>query len=186
LVALALLLAAPAGAQTLVELRGSNTKYRFVDVNHTFGSGLVLDALYVGVPGQDEFYLGAGFQWKAASWLTITPLVYGLRGAQNDETGVVTAACVVLETRPLKAVGFVARFVRVDGGIASYNFVDSLDVSHAFGKTWELGLSTTLYWPQTQGVVGPMLRRNDARGSWAFSLRGGSDTEARLTRVMTF
>ena len=51
-------LPAPARAQTAVELRGSTAAYRFADVNHTFANGVMLDALYVAVPGQDEFYLG--------------------------------------------------------------------------------------------------------------------------------
>ena len=49
-------------AQTTTEARGSNSKYRFVDVSHAFKSHVVFDALYIGVPGSNEVFVGGGFR----------------------------------------------------------------------------------------------------------------------------
>ena len=86
--ALAVFGAAPAAsAQTVVELRGSSTRYRFVDVNHTFSSKLFLDALYIGVPGMNELYLGAGYAWSPSTSFSLTPILYGVAGKENRERG---------------------------------------------------------------------------------------------------
>jgi len=135
----ATLLAVPAAAQTVVELRASTTKYRYVDVAHTFASGAVVDLLYLGAPGADELYVGAGYQWKAATSLTLTPILYAVAGKQAGECGIVPGALV------------------------------------SFDKAGE--------W---NPLVGPVVKRNDARGSWAVSLRWGYRTDARLVRIITF
>jgi hypothetical protein len=175
-------------AQTAVELRGSTTRYRFVDVNHTFPSGVMLDALYLGVPGQNELYLGGGYAWKAARALTVIPLVYGVAGRENGERGVALCAYVLGDAGPWKAVAFVGRFVRASGDVATYDFVDSVDVTRKAAGRWDVGLSSTIYRQEVgwSHYTGPMARRSDARGSWALSVRAGYDTEVRLVRVLTF
>lgn len=35
-------------------------------------------------------------------------------------------------------------------------------------------------------LIGPVIIRNDERGSWKVHIRGGSNFEARLTRTLTF
>ena len=57
-------------AQTTMEARGSNSKYRFVDVSHASKNNVVVDALYIGVPGSNEVFVGGGYQFKPAKWLT--------------------------------------------------------------------------------------------------------------------
>lgn len=187
LVAMAAGLAAPAAAQTGVELRGSTARYRFVDLNHTFRRGEVVDALYIGVPGQDEFYLGLGYTWKASRTLTITPLLYGVAGAQNGERGLALGASVLWDDAPWKVVAFAGRFVRLSGDVATYDFVDSVDLTRQVVGRWDAGVSSTIYrldvgWSHQ---TGPMVRLRDAHGSWALSARFGSDDEVRLVRVLS-
>ena len=64
-------------AQTRMDVRGSSIQYRFLDVSHTFKSNVVFDALYIGVPGSNEVFVGGGYQFKPAKWLMISPLLYG-------------------------------------------------------------------------------------------------------------
>src|SRR5712692_7234201 len=77
-----------AAAQTGAELRGSTARYRFVDLNYTFPSGIMADALYLGIPGQNELYLGLGYTLKPAPWLTVVPLAYGVAGREKGERGI--------------------------------------------------------------------------------------------------
>jgi hypothetical protein len=180
--------AAPARAQTAVELRGSTIRYRFVDVNHTFASGIMLDLLYLGVPGQNELYLGGGYTWKAARGLTLIPLAYAVAGHEQRERGVMLGAYVLAEGGPWKGIAFLGRFIRVSGGVATYDFLDTADVTHRLARAWDAGVSSTVY-RQDVGwshLTGPVVRRNDARGSWALSARAGYDFEVRLVRILTF
>ncbi|PYQ07389.1 MAG: hypothetical protein DMF82_03920 [Acidobacteria bacterium] len=160
---------APAAAQTVVELRASTTKYRFLDLSHAFANRVVLDALYLGVPGMNELYLGAGYQLRPATGISVAPLLYVVGGKEND------------------VLGFAGHFFRTSGRVSDYRFVDALDLTRALGR-WELGASAGAY--HTSGdltaLAGPTVKRNDQRGSWAVSARFGSDTELRLLRILTF
>jgi hypothetical protein len=178
---------AAARAQTSVELRGSTARYRFADVNHTFGNGVMLDALYVAVPGQDEFYLGLGYTWKPARGLTLIPLAYGVAGVQKQERGVVVGAYVLGDSGPWNLVAFAGRFIRASGGVATYDFLDSLDLTHTVAGKWDAGVSSTVYRQDTgwSHLTGPLVRRRDGRGSWGLSVRTGYDTEVRLVRILT-
>ncbi len=185
---LATVAAGVADAQTAMEIRGSSTRYRFVDLNHTFGNGIMVDALYLGVPGQNELYLGAGWQWKAAPALTLIPLAYGVAGRENEERGVMLGAYVLAGSGPWKAIAFAGRFICVSGHVRTYDFLDSLDLTRTLHGRWDVGASASVYreregWSQASG---PMIRRNDGHGSWALSVRFGYETEIRLVRVLTF
>ncbi len=181
-------LPAPASAQTGIEVRGSTASYRFADVNHTFRNGVMLDALYVGVPGQDEFYAGVGYTWKVARGLTLIPLAYGVAGVQEEERGVVIGAYVLGDAGPWKLIAFAGRFVRISGGVGTYDFVDSVDLTRKVAGRWDAGVSSSIYRQDTgwSHITGPMVRRTDAHGSWALSVRFGYDTEVRLVRILTF
>jgi hypothetical protein len=181
-------LPASARAQTAIELRGSTASYRFADLNHTFSNGVMLDALYVGVPGQDEFYLGVGYTWKASRGLTVIPLAYGVAGVQKEERGVVLGAYVLGDAGPWKLIAFAGRFVRISGGVATYDFGDSLDLTYKVAGRWDAGVSSSVYRQETgwSHLTGPVVRRRDARGSWALSVRSGYDKEVRLVRILTF
>jgi hypothetical protein len=188
LTALALGLAVPAAAQTVLELRGSTTRYRFVDLNHTFAGGLMLDALYLGVPGQNELYLGAGYAWKLARGLTVIPLLYFVAGREQGERAIAPCVYVLADAGPWKAVAFAGRVARVSGGVATYDFADSIDVTRKAVGRWDAGVSSSIYrldsgWSHQ---TGPLLRRTDARGAWSLALRFGSDRELRLVRVLSF
>jgi hypothetical protein len=181
------LLAAPLSAQTVVELRGSTTKYRFVDVAHTFANRIVLDALYVGVPGMNELYLGAGYQLRPSAGVSVAPVLYAVLGRESHERGLCLGALLAVDRGGWRAAGFAGHFFRTSGEVADYTFVDALDVTRAFGR-WELGASTGVF--ATGGdatwLVGPTVKRNDRRGAWAASARFGDDTEFRLLRILTF
>jgi hypothetical protein len=180
--------ASGAAAQTGLELRGSTARYRFVDLNHVFASGLMADALYLGVPGQNELYLGLGYTLKLARGLTVVPLVYGVAGHEKSERGLALCASVLAEGGPWKAIVFAGRFVRTSGGVATYDFADSIDLTRKVSGRWDAGVSSTVYrldtgWTQQ---TGPLVRRTDARGTWALSARLGDTSEVRLVRVLTF
>jgi hypothetical protein len=180
-------LAAPLSAQTVVELRASTTKYRFLDVAHTFANHVVLDALYLGVPGMNELYLGAGYQLRPAAGVSVAPILYAVLGKENHERGACLGALLSVDRGGWKVLGFVGHFFRMGGGVSDYTFVDALDLTRVSGR-WELGASAGAY--ETRGdmtwLVGPTVKRNDRRGAWAASARFGSDTELRLIRILSF
>ena len=179
--------AAPAWAQTVVELRASSTHYRFADFSHTFASGAVVDVLYLGADGSDELYAGAGYQWKISKAVVLTPLLYGVAGKQAGERGVVAGAILSVDTGGWKTVGFIGNFFRLAGDVPDYFFLDTLDATRVLGR-WELGVSSGFFRQSGDWnpLVGPVVKRNDSRGSWALSARFGSDTDVRLVRVLTF
>jgi hypothetical protein len=59
---------------------------------------------------------------------------------------------------------------------------------HRIAGRWDAGVSSTVYRQDTgwSHFTGPLVRRRDARGSWALSVRTGDDTEVRVVRVLTF
>lgn len=188
LAAASLLLAFPAAAQTVFEGRyGFETEYRFVDLSYTFKSGPYLEALYLGVPGQNELYLGAGFQFRPAAGVTFTPILYAVLGKENDERGVCFGGLLSVDRSGWKLLGFAGHFIPSRGDVDDYTFVDALDLTRAIGK-WEAGASVGLF--ATGGdatwLVGPTLKHNDRLGAWAFSARFSDDTEYRVIRVLVF
>jgi hypothetical protein len=193
LVALAALLAtltlAPgAQAQTVVEARyGAHTEYRFFDLSRTFANGLLLDGLYTGVPGLNELYLGVGGQLHPIKGLTITPMAYAVFAKELHERGVTLGALIALDRGGFKGVGFAGHFIRIDGDNPNYDFADALDLTRAIGK-WEAGVSTGFFHQAGEWtwLVGPTVKRNDAKGQWAVSARFGDDTEVRFLRIFVF
>jgi len=188
LIALAATLSATASAQTMIEVRGSSTEYRFVDLNHTFRSGLFLDVVYVGAPGSNELYAGGGWSFRPRKGVTLTPIFYGVAAKENDERGVVLAGSLFIDRGGWRVLGFGGHFFRVSGEVPDYDFLDSLDVTRLFAKRWELGVSTGFLriagdW---NGLVGGTVKLNDARGTTALSVRGGYRGELRLIRTLTF
>ncbi len=189
--ALLLLLAASpdaARAQTVVELRGSTTEYRFVDLNHTFENGLFLDLLYLGAKGSNELFAGGGFTFRPAKGVALTPIVYGVGAKENGERGVALCASVYVDRGGWRLLGFGGRFLRTSGEVPDYDFLDSLDVTRLIAGKWELGVSAGFL--HTGGawneLIGGTLKLNDKRGATALALRGGYDTELRLIRSFVF
>src|SRR5262245_20634901 len=113
---LLLLVAANASGQTVFEGRyGFETEYRFVDLTHTFARGPYLEALYTGVPGQNELYLGAGFQLRPTRGFTITPAIYAVFGKENDQQGVAVGGLVSVDRSGWKVLAFAGHFFHTSG-----------------------------------------------------------------------
>lgn len=177
-------------AQNYVELRVGQSKngtYRYTEFTHTFPEKIVIDLLYLGVPGQNELYAGVGYQLKPNKALTITPLLYGVIGKENNERGIAPGVFVSASKRGWNINAFLGHFEPLEGNVPRYTFLDSLDVTKKRKKV-ELGVSTGFYhiagnW---NPLFGPLIVKNDERGSWRLSLRGGSALEVRLTRTLNF
>jgi hypothetical protein len=184
---------AQAAPPNYVELRGAvngdGDLYRYAEYTRFFASGLTLDSVYIGVPGQNEIYLGAGYGIKLTPTLTLTPLGYAVVGldGETDQFGLALGIFVVGTAGPWGVYTFAGYFEPLSGTVPRYFFVDSLDVSRRIGK-WELGVSTGHYaiggdW---SALIGPLVVRNDAHGAWRLLVRGGSSFEARLVRTLGF
>ena len=183
------LLPAAAQAQTVVELRGATTEYRFVDLNRTFESGLFLDLLYLGSETSNELYAGAGWSWKPAAGVTLTPIFYGVAGKEGHERGIALCGSVFVDRAGWRVLGFGGRFLRVSGEVPAYTFLDSLDVTRVLAGKWELGASAGFLrigggpWNE---LIGGTLKFNDKRGATAVAVRGGYTTELRVIRTLVF
>jgi hypothetical protein len=186
-----LLLLAPgpaADAQTVVELRGATTEYRFVDLNHTFKRGLFLDLLYLGSEVSNELYAGVGWSWRPAQGVTLTPIVYGVAGKEGDQRGVALCGSVFVDKGGWRVLGFGGQFLHTSGEVADYTFLDSLDLTRVIAKRWELGVSGGFLksgdaWNE---LLGGTLKFNDRLGASAVAVRGGYTTELRLIRTFVF
>jgi hypothetical protein len=181
---------APLDAQTVVELRGATTEYRFVDLNHTFKKGVLLDLLYLGSETSNELYAGAGWSWKPAPGVTLTPIVYGVAGKEADELGIALCGSIFIDRGGWRVLGFGGQFLRTSGDVPDYTFLDSLDVTRVFAGKWELGVSAGFLhfggessWNE---LLGGTLKFNDKRGATAIAVRGGYTTELRLIRTLVF
>jgi hypothetical protein len=176
-----------AAAQAVAEVRLADTHYRFVDVSFTRKNGVVFDGFYVGVPGSNELNVGGGFAFKRNA-LTLTPLIYAVVGKEGGERGIKTALLTAYERNGWKLGAFVGAFIRTSGSTNSYQVLDTADLTRTLRTRWELGLQAGFFrsggaW-NTQ--VGPLLKLNDARGTWAVSYRFGHPKELRAGRVFVF
>jgi hypothetical protein len=174
-------------AQHVVEVRGADTKYRYVDWNYTFTSGPVVDVFYVGVPGSNELNVGGGCAIKTGG-LVLVPLLYAVIGHEGGQRGAKVALLALVDRAGWKAAGFLGAYIPGAGDVASYQVLDTLDVTRAVGKRWEVGAQAGFFrtgesWnPQ----VGPLVKLNDRHGAWAVSYRFGPEDEFRVGRVLTF
>jgi len=174
-------------AQTVAEVRLADTRYRFVDVSFTAKNGAVFDGFYVGVPGSNEINVGGGYVFKRNA-LTLTPLLYAVVGKEGGERGIKTALLAAVDRNGWKFLSFLGAFVRVSGSTDSYQVLDTADLTRTFASRWELGVQAGFFrsggsW-NTQ--IGPLLKLNDAHGTWAASYRFGHEKEFRVGRVFVF
>lgn len=174
-------------AQGVAEVRLADTRYRFVDVSFTRKNGVVFDGFYVGVPGSNELNVGGGFAFQRKR-LVLTPLVYAVVGKEGGQRGVKTALLTAYDSHGWKFGSFLGAFIRTSGSTDSYRVLDTADLTRAFATRWELGVQAGFFrsggaW-NTQ--IGPMLKLNVARGTWAVSYRFGSERELRVGRVFLF
>jgi hypothetical protein len=103
LIALSCLAEAQSDPQEYVELRAAYGKsgwYRFAEYTHTFRNRVLVDFVYLGVPGQNELYAGAGYQFRLSKALTFTPLFYGVLGKENGQRGLAAGVFAVQECLP--------------------------------------------------------------------------------------
>ena len=173
-----------------VELRAAVTRdglYRYAEFSHAFRNKAVLDVLYIGSPGQNEFYGGLGYQVNATPSLAVTPLLYGVIGKENGERGVALGAFVSGTVGQWSVYSFLGHFRPIEGSVPAYTFLDSFDLSRKL-EAWELGLSTGFFYLDGtwNAQVGPVVTRNDHAGAWRFSIRGGTQSEGRLIRTVSF
>jgi hypothetical protein len=186
-VAVALSLPVPAASQHLIEVRGADTEYRFVDWNYTWKNGAVVDVFYVGVPGSNEFNLGGGYGYKAGN-LLLVPLVYAVIGVEGSQRGVKIALLAAYEHGGWKLVSFLGHYAHVSGEMPSYQVLDTLDFTRKLGGRWELGVQAGFFhvdgdWNEQ---IGPLVKLNDRLGAWAVSYRFGPQREFRVGRVLAF
>ena len=182
-----ILTAATAHAQHVVELRAADTEYRFADWNYTSARGFVADVFYVGVPGSNELNVGGGFALTRGP-LIVTPLVYVVAGREGGQRGVKVALLAMVDAHGWKATAFVGHYIAASGEVDAYQVLDTLDVTRAVGRGWELGAQAGFFrtageWNQQ---IGPLVKHADSRGAWAVSYRFGPQREFRIGRVLTF
>lgn len=173
-------------AQHTIEVRGADSKYRFVDWTFPVWRSFMADFFYVGVPGSNEFNLGAGYGFKPAPSLLVAPLVYAVIGKEGGQCGVKFAALIVFEKAEWKANVFVGHFAPVSGNVSRYQVLDTGDVTRVLFRCWEAGFSTGFFHAGTDWnpQVGPLVKRNDRLGAWGLSYRFGPQRELRVTRVL--
>ena len=110
-----------------------------------------------------------------------------MAGLEEEQRG--AALGIILEgwTEHTGSYLFIGHFHPTSGNVPSYTFVDSLDLTRRVG-TWEIGPSLSYYEEEDERswFFGPVVVRNDARGAWRGSVRGGSYWEARLVRTFDF
>jgi hypothetical protein len=182
--------AAQAPPRNYIEVRGARGEdgafYRYAEYTRTLGR-VVFDGVYLGVPGQNELYLGLGYPFHPTPGLTLTVLAYGVVGKENRELGIAPGLSLTGTAGRWTLYGFMGYFEPLRGDVPRYAFLDSFDVARKVGR-WELGLSTGHYvvsgtWT---ALVGPMVVRDDSLGTWRLYVRGGSALEVRLSRTLAF
>lgn len=176
-----------AEAETELEMRVASTEYRFVDLNRSFDSGLVFDALYTGEPGMDEVHVGLGYDLSSSERSSMIPIVYAGFGRQYGERGATLGALIYVERDKTRFQTFFGHFFPIRGEVSAYTFVDNLDWTRVI-RSFEIGASASAY--EYEGeiikVVGPVFKWNDRQGIWAASARFGDDSELRVVRSLAF
>ncbi|MFQ5825120.1 MAG: hypothetical protein ACE5JB_13795 [bacterium] len=176
--------------QIYIELRAADSEtgfYRYAEFNYAIRIGAVVDIVYFGVPGQNELYIGMGYQFPVTATLTVTPLLYGVVGKENGERGVALGTFVLGTVREWSVYSFLGYFEPIEGNVPRYIFLDSLDLSRRI-KQWEVGASTGFFYSSGQWsyLVGPVIIRNDEWGAWRFCVRAGLTVEIRAARTFNF
>ena len=178
---------ARAEVETEIEMRVASTEYRFVDLNRSYDSGLVFDALYTGEPGMDEFHVGLGYDLSSSERSSLIPIVYAGFGRQYGERGATLGALIYVERDKARFQCFLGHFFPIRGEVSAYTFVDTLDWTRAV-RRFEVGASASAYRYEGEIVrlIGPVLKWNDRQGTWAASARFGDDSELRVVRSLAF
>lgn len=176
-----------AAGQHLVEVRLADTEYRYVDWNYTWPHGAVVDVFYVGVPGSNELNVGGGYAIRRGN-LVLTPLGYAVIGKEQDQRGLKLALLASFEKDAWKLLAFVGDYIPISGGVASYQVMDTLDVTRKAGRRLEVGVQAGFF--HSDGAwnpqVGPLVKLNDRLGAWSASYRFGPQPEFRAGRVLVF
>lgn len=177
--------------QDFVEVRAGITKdgvtYRYIDYNHTFKNKLVVDIAHYGAPGQNELWVGAGYNVKNEQFSGVIS-GYLVVGKENKQVGLGLASFGGGKVSKANVVYQVYSFIPTKGSVKRYLAVDSLDVTGNISKKVEIGGSAGMFLTgkNTNFIAGPMVKINDKVGSWNFSIRGGAYTEFRIGRTFNF
>lgn len=189
LILLMIVLGAKQGvAQHYLEVRGTDTKYRYFDWNYAFTNSILVDVFYVGVPGSNEFNLGGGYNFKPKPILTIAPLAYVVIGKEAEQRGIKVALLVAFQKNGWRANSFLGHFQRISGEVDNYQVLDTFDFSRVVHGPVEIGFSSGFFRAggQWNSQNGPMFKLNDRLGAWYVSYRFGPDNELRFGRSFLF
>lgn len=179
-------------AQDFVEVRAGVTKdgvtYRYIDYNHTFKNGLVVDVAHYGAPGQNEGWLGLGKFKQFNESTAATFAAYVVVGKENKQLGVGVSSWGSSNYKKVNVNYQTYAFIPVRGDVKKYLSVDSFEVTYKASKKVEVGGSAGMFWtgPNTNLIAGPMIKFNDKLGSFNISVRGGQYTEFRVGRTFNF
>ncbi len=176
-----------AAAQSLFEVRGADTKYRYADWLYTLHNSAIIDVFYDGVPGSNEFNFGGGYGIKIRK-LTVSPLLYVVVGKEASQRGLRMGLLVTFDIEGWKLVSYLSHFAPLSGGVSQYQSLDTMDFTRVIGKRWEVGIQNGFFHSEGKWnpQIGPLLKLNDHYGSWALSYRFGPQRELRAARVFVF
>ena len=154
-VAVLLCFQASASGQHLVEVRGADTEYRYVDWSYTWAQGPVADVFYVGVPGSNEVNFGGGYAYKRGR-LVLTPLLYAVVGMEGSQRGVKIALLASFERDGWRLLSFIGHYAPVTGTVRAYQVLDTLDLTRTIGTLWEVGLQGGFFSAGIEGERPPL------------------------------
>lgn len=182
-----------------VELRaatsGRGVSYGFAEYTKRFGKNkdLVWDNVLIHTPGQDELFTGFGLDFKVKSEakhidLTLTPTVYGIVARSNNEKGIAIGITVAGQVKKLNVSAFIGHFQPITGSTPHYTFGDSVDATTPVSTHWEAGASFGFFCQNgsCNPLIGPLVKRNDKRGSWSVLFRTGYEKEFQMRRTFNF
>lgn len=178
-------------SQDFVEVRGGITKdgltYRYIDYNHTFKNGVVVDIVHYGAPGQNELWVGGGYNAKSEQFSAVFA-AYAVIGKENKQFGLGLATFGGGKVKKANLTYQVYGFVPAKGSVKKYISLDTLDVTKSVGKRYEIGGSVGAFsgGGTTTGTVGPIFKINDKLGVTSLSVRVGSFTELRFGRTFAW
>ncbi len=179
-------------AQDFVETRvgfsEEGATYRYLDFNHTFENGGVVDLAHYGSPGQNELWVGAGKFVKFGEATSATFAVYGVVGKENGQVGVGVSSWGSTHTKKMGVNWQTYAFIPAKGSVPKYLAIDSLDATYKLNKRVEVGASMGMFWVENNAnlIAGPLLRINDKLGSTNFSFRTGARNEFLVGRTFNF
>jgi len=165
--------------ENYLEMRATQSQYRYVNFDHLFKNQMMFDFVYVGVPEDNEVNVGIGYLIQPTDKLTIAPLLYANTTKEHPSLGFKPAMAVSYKTISWDTNLFGAFNADATGPRGNYLVIDPLEFNHKLGEHWWVGLS---FGCLVQGeyrdfLAGPVLKRRDRGGWWSLTTRLGSVVE---------